>query len=418
MKTINTHMKRMTVAAGFLMAAMLLLMTGCKEDTAASMYDPNFVSGAQPVVTTISSSNGTIYFAGISTITIVGQNFSPVAAQNLVYFDQTKATVLEASPTQLKVKAPILVKDSIKMKIAVQGAAKFSDVKLVKLDAAVTNFGGFGSTEEAIGIATDAAGNVYASMKVGGAGNGIRKFIAGPDTGFTYAPAGGVTQWSSLKVGPQGVLFGARVQRAIYTLPQGAAPVLWATASGSPLPSLSDIDFDNMGYLWAVGNNMNIYRFKVSDKSLTTYAFSAEQTPLRTVRVYNGYIYVGGKKDSTEGVWRYKQNSDGSVGTPELFFNLSAQPGYTYNGATVNAITFNTDGEMYLGTSGADAILLVAPDGKSAQPYYPGLFTPSTITFAWGKGSTLYAARGGDAAVKTIIKINTLKSGAPYYGAQ
>lgn len=414
MKTINTYSKRMTVAAGFVMAAMLLLMTGCKEDTAASLNDPQFFGkGEQPVVASITSSTGTAYLAGVSTVTINGSNFSAVPTQNLVYFDALKATVLEASPTQLKVLTPNLPKDTVQMKIAVQGAAKFSEVKILKIEAAVINYGGLGITEEAVGLATDAAGNLYASMKIAGAGNGIRKYITGPDTGFSYAPSGGVTSWSALKIGPGNVLYGARVQRAIYTLPAGLAPVLWAQAAGS---SLTDIDFGPAAeYLYAVGNNANIYRFKMSDKSVTTYPFTAL---LRSVRVFSGYVYVAGKQDSTEGVWRFKLNADGSLGTAEEYFNLSKQPGYGYNGPFANAITFNTDGEMYLGTSSADAILLVAPGGQSFKPFYQGLFTPSTVSFAWGKGSTLYAARGGDAAVKTIIRINTLKNGAPYYGAQ
>jgi hypothetical protein len=410
MKTINTHMKRMTVAAGFLMAAMLLLMTGCKEDTPTSLYNPNYVGGPQPIVTSLASSNGAIYFAGLSTVTITGSNFSATALENIVFFDAVQATVLQASPTQLVVKAPLLVKDNIKVVVSVRGAAKYSETQSVNLVAAVTDYGKFGSTEEAVGIATDAAGNLYASMKIAGAGNGIRKYMVGPDTGFTYAPAGGVTQWSGLKVGPGGVLFGARVQRAIYTIPQGASPVLWAQATGS---SITDIDFDNLGNIWAVGNNANIYRFKVSDKSVTTFPFTAL---LRTVRVYNGYVYVAGKQDSTEDVWRFKLASDGTIGaTPELFFNLTAAYGAA---STANAITFDTDGSMYLGTSGSQAIILVAPDGKSSNPLYPGLFSPSTITFAWGSGSTLFAVRSSAVVTNTIIKINTLKNGAPYYGAQ
>jgi hypothetical protein len=413
MKTINTSMKRITYAALFSLAAMLLLMTGCKEDTAASLYDPNYVSGARPDLATVTSSTaGGIFFSGISTITINGTNFSPTATDNLVHFDLVAATVLQASPTQLVVKAPILVKDTVAVYVAVKGAAQFSDTVFVKMQAAVVDYGNFGSTEEAVGIATDAAGNLYASMKIAGAGAGIRKYIVGPDTGFTFAPSGGVTSWSSLKIGPGGVLFAARVQRALYTIPQNGAPVLWAQAAGS---SLTDIDFDNLGNLWAVGNNTAIYRFKVSDKSVTTFPFTGL---LRCVRVYNGFVYVAGKVDSSEGVWRSPLAADGTIGTPTLYFNLSALPGYGYNGPSVNAITFNTDGEMYVGTTSADGILLVAPGGASSAPYYTGLFKPTTVAFAWGKGATLFAVRGIDATVKSIVKINTLKTGAPYYGQQ
>ncbi len=412
MKTINMSMKRITEAAFFCMAAMLLLMTGCKEDAATSIYDPNYVGGAQPVVATVVSSHGNVIFAGISTITINGSNFSPNAADNLIYFDLLKATVLSGSATQLVVKAPIYVKDSIQLIVMAKGAAKYSPIKYVRIDAAVIDYGKLGITEEAVGIATDATGNLYASMKIAGAGNGIRKYMVGPDTGFIYAPSGGVTQWTGLKIGPGGVLFGARVQRALYTLPANGAPALWAQAAGS---SLMDLDFDNMGNIWSVGNNANIYQFKVADKSVTLYPFTAL---LRCVRVYSGYVYVAGKQDSVEAVWRFKQAADGSIGAAEEYFNLSKQPGYGYNGATANAITFNTDGEMYLGTSSADAILIVAAGGKSFVPFYTGLLTPSTISFAWAKGTTLFAVRGGEATVKSIVKINTLKSGAPYYGQQ
>jgi len=411
MKTINTTFKRITYAAGLCMAAMLLLMTGCKEDTAASIYDSNYTGGPQPVVANVASSNGQVVFAGISTLTITGSNFSPNPGDNLIYFDLVKGTVLAATATQLVVKAPIYVKDSVSMKIAVKGAAKYSEIKIISIAAAVSEYGKIAITDDPVGIATDKSGNLYASMRKSGVGDGIRIFWAAGDSSSQYAPSGGVTSWSGLKIGPGGVLFGARVQRALYTLPKGGAPVLWAQAAGS---SLSDIDFDNLGNLWAVGNNANVYQFKVADKTVKMFPFTAL---LRCVRVYNGYVYVAGKQDSVEAVWRFKLATDGSLGASEEYFNLSKQSGYSFNGATVNAITFNTDGEMYLGTSSADAILLVRTD-RSASVFYPGLFTPTTTAFAWGTGNTLYAVRAGDATIKTIVKINTLKTGAPYYGAQ
>jgi hypothetical protein len=290
------------------------------------------------------------------------------------------------------------------------GKSPYSNV--VTAGKGVTEFGRLASVEEAVGIATDAPGNLYASMKIGGAGNGIRKYIAGTDSGFSYAPGGGVIEWSGLKIGPGGVLFGARVVRALYTITQNWAPIVWTSTTGS---SFTDIDFDNLGNLWAVGNNANIYRFKMSDKSVTTYPFTAL---LRCVRVYSGYVYVAGKQDSTEGVWRFTLNADGSLGTAEEFFNLSKQSGYGYNGPTANAITFNTAGEMYLGTSAAASILLVTPNGKSFQPLYPGFFQPSTTAFAWGKGGTLFAVSSSGGLSNRILKINTNKTGAPYYGAQ
>jgi hypothetical protein len=73
----------------------------------------------------------------------------------------------------------------------------------------------------------------------------------------------------------------------------------------------------------------------------------------------------------------------------------------------------------------AVAILaLVSAPSDLGAPLYPGLFLPKTLLFAWGKGTELYAARektadaAGKVTPQTILRINTMKSGAPYYGRQ
>lgn len=414
MKTINNSLKWITYAASFCMAAVLLLMTGCKEDTAPSIYDPTFTGGPQPVVSSVSSSHTNVIFAGLSMLTINGSNFSANPAENLVYFDVLKATVLAASPTQLVVKVPIYVKDSVQLIVMVKGAPKYSQIKFIDVDAAVADYGKLASTEESVGLATDAGGDLYSSILNNGVGMGIRKFIIGPDTSTQYvAPTAGYAGWSGLKFGPGGLLFGARALGAIYTLSAGTAPAVWKATGGGTY--VTDLDFDNIGYLWAVGNNANIYRLKVADKTIQLFPFKAT---LRTVRVYNGYLYVGGKQDSVEAVWRFKLDAAGTLGAAEEYFNLSKQAGYGYNGPTVNAITFNNAGDIYLGTSSSDGVLLVHPD-KTFEPLFPGLFSPSIISFAWGTGAnagTLYASRAGIATVKSIVKIITLKTGAVYYG--
>jgi hypothetical protein len=137
------------------------------------------------------------------------------------------------------------------------------------------------------------------------------------------------------------------------------------------------------------------------------------------VRVFQGQLYLGGKVDSVEGVWRASIDGSGNVGAFTKFFDLSSQPGYKYNGVAVYAVTFNTDGDMYVGTDGADGILLVKANSTTAEKYYPGLFTPGALNlvFAWGDGGNLYVTRRGNGiTTNTLLKINTQKVSAPYYG--
>ncbi len=391
----------------FLSSAILgQLFISCQNNPSSpSLYDPNYTGGPTPTLATITPQSSAL--AGVTKMTITGTNFSTAPGENYVFFDAVTATVTQATATQLNFIPPNLVKDSIKVKVAVLRAPEFSNTILYKLDAAVAEFGNLAAIEEPYGIACDSSGNLYVSMTSNSAGIGIKKYTpAGVRS--DYAPASGVTLWSSLKVGSGGLLYAARTQRALFTIAQNSASVLWVQIAGS---SLYDFDFDKQGNIWAVGNNSFVYRV-AADKTVKTFPFVAN---LRSVRVYNDYLYVGGKVDSTEGVWRFPINSTGDLGTVAKYFDLSALPGYGYNGPGVYPITFNKDGDMYLGSDGNDGILLVHPNG-SAEPFYPGLFKPQTLFFAWGTGSTLYATRSGTVASHTILKINTQKSSAPYYG--
>jgi len=387
-----------------LLVATILVLSSCDNPKSGSLFDPNAGSPRpQPIISSISPTSG---LAGVTNITITGANFSTVKEENVVYFDTKEALVLTASATQLTVRPPAVIKDSIVIRVQVYKADLFSNTKLCKLDPAVSTFGNLGLGEEPYGIACDASGNLFASFTVNSAGIGIKKYIP-EGVRSDFAPSGGVTIWSALKMGPGGVLYAARIQRAIFTIAQGASSAIWAQIPGS---SLYDFDFDKDGTLWAVGNNASIYRFTQA-KATKSFPFLAN---LRTARVYKGYLYVGGSVDPVEGVWRFPIVSADSLGPAEKYFDLTARPGYGI-GKGVYAITFNTDGDMYLGTDGPDAILLVHPNG-TAEPFYPGLFQPQTLLFAWGTGSTLYAVRSGAGVLSTLLKINTQKTSAPYYG--
>lgn len=411
MITQHFRVRLLDVAGCAVMAGLLIWWgTGCNEVPPPSLYDPNYVSGSQPVITSINPPAPAL--AGVTPITITGSNFSAVKENNLVFFDATPATILNASTSQLTVQAPNLVKDSIRVKIAIKGSTLFSNPPVFyRLDAVFEDVKAIANYGEPWGTTVDTAGNIYVSI----ASQGIKKIT--PDgTGSNWAPSGGFTKWSSLKLGANNLLYGALGLTALFTIAEGGTPQIFVRSPANPVGRITDFDFDAQGNIWAAGSNVSVYRI-ASDKSVKSYPLDAT---IRSVRVYNGYVYFAGfiRGDSTEKVVRYQLNASNDLGAQEVYFNFS---GSAFGaGRSVYAINFTSLGDLLLGTDYADPIISVHSDG-SAGVFYAGMFAPTFHILAWGAGTRLVvvqgtAASGAVSASSKIFKINTQVTGAPYYG--
>lgn len=395
-------------ASTVLFGMWFMVFNGCKNDITPSLYDEDVKGNPSPVITSISPT-GSGLLGGVTKFTITGSNFSTAKENNTVYFDAVPGTIISSTATQIVVTAAPIVKDSIRLRVKVTGAFSFSNTIFVNLNSAVSEFGSLATTEEPFGIACDTAGYLYACIMKNSISDGIRKFSQ--NGSYTpYIISNSIAYWSALKIGPGGILYALRNQRAIYTITQGVAPTSpWLVVTGA---TFFDLDFDKFGNFWSGGTGTLIYRIRPSDKNVKSFPFVGN---IRSVRVYNDYVYVAANVDSSSGIYRFKIVDADSIGPAEKYFELTGKPGYVYNGYSALAITFNSDGDMYVGTNGPDAMLLVRPD-LTYEQYYPGLFKPDAINFAWGKGSTLYVSRGGLTSSHVIISVNTLKTSAPYYG--
>lgn len=192
----------------------------------------------------------------------------------------------------------------------------------------------------------------------------------------------------------------------LFSIPAGGGTSkIWL--SGHGLGIMNDLDFDQLGNLWAAG--AGIYRLR-RDSTVTAYPFVGT---IRAVRVFQGYLYVGGLRDSLEQVWRFPISAGGDLGAEESYFNLSSI--YGPNSYGVQALTFSSDGDLYVGTDGPDGIFLVHAD-KTSEPLYPGVLSPTASSFAWGAGPSLFFSRTSASLTQTLVKLNTQKTSAPYYG--
>ncbi|MDQ7817268.1 MAG: IPT/TIG domain-containing protein [Melioribacteraceae bacterium] len=384
------------------LAALITLgfiIYGCNQESAPSLYQEK-PEGATPVVSSVLPANEAL--AGVADITINGSNFSPVKEDNLVYFGTAQANVLEASATRLLVKAPNLIKNNLDLKIAVKGVEKFSTVVKYNLLEAVGVFYAFTKgIDDPMTVTVDKNENVLVYIK----DQGIRKIDASGKL-TVWAPRGAESFFFDMKIGPNNILYGTRNLRAIFKVEEGKP-----TATYSVIPrttvALIALDFDENKNLWTGGSGGYFYSIT---PALVIKEFPIDYT-ISAMRVYNGYLYVAGKNSTEEAIYRYKINSNESLGDKEKYFDIGAA--YGLQKVRVGSMTFSSDGDLIIGTDLANAFILFR--NGSASSLYPGLIGPYARSIGWGINKNLYYVRESPEAF-SLVRVDMQKLSAPYYG--
>jgi hypothetical protein len=385
-------------------ALIILFVSGCDNPKTGSLFDPNAAYRPQPTIASVSPTGSA--FAGMDSVLITGANFSTVLAENSVLFNTTAATLVGATATQITLIAPLVPADSVALRVSVSGSDKFSNTFQYKLVAGIAAFGSLGSSELGSALATDATGNLYAGFSAASVEAGILK-ITPAGVRSSYAPGtAGVAAWSGFKMGPGGYIYGVRNVRAIYRYAPGggSSAALWTQVVGT---TFTDFDFDQSGNMWVGGNNSNIYRI-AQDKTVTPFPFVGF---VHSLRVYNGYLYFSAKTDAGEKVWR-AQISVSGLGTPEIYFDFAS----AYPTNVPLAITFSSDGILYIGTDSPDGLVVVNPNKTYSAPFaaYKSIYSPAFLSLAWGATNDLYATSSAGILMKIIVRG---KKSAPYYGS-
>jgi hypothetical protein len=388
---------------------LTLFMFSCGEDPSPSLFDSLIgPGGPTPQITSVAPTDEAL--AGVSQITINGTNFSSIPEENHVYFSSSKAKVLQASPSVLVVTAPNLVSDNVQIKVAVHNSEFFSNIVTYKLKAAVTEFFPFQEFELPYGLTIDKENNLYVSMVINNVGVGVKKFTPSGQMN-DFAPKGGETFFNSLKYGPDNFIYGARRVRAIFRIQQGVAAATFVTSSQG-IGNVNDLDFDENKIIWAGGSSNGFIYSVTLDKVVKSFPFDED---VNAVRVFDGHLYVVSISGANQSVWKFKINSAEDLGAAEKYFDITAVTGDI---PAITALTFAADGDMYIGTSKGDAVLVVHPNGTH-ETLYPGLLKPVAYTFGWGIDNFLYYTRQRtDTTTQTILKLNMQKLGAPYYGRE
>lgn len=405
MKTNNMKLK-INKYVGLIISMVLIsiILSSCENEITPSLWEDK-PKGETPVINTLLPSN--LALAGVTNITIFGANFSTDAQKNIVYFNSEKAEILESFSDKLIVKAPNLISNDVKIKIAVQGVELFSNDYNYQLIAAVSEVYPFKTFEQAFAMTTDKAGNLYFSMVSDNIGQGIKKITT--DGKFeNFAPKGSETFYTGLRYGNDGALYGVRNLRAVFRVAQGVAPTTFAVLDNGV--ALFDLDFDKNNNLWTGGSGGKIFSV-TSTKVIKSFTFEPR---ISSMRVFEDYLYVSASTETEENIWRFKINSADNLGSAEKYFEFTKNlvlPAYS-----IKSITFAKNGDLFIGTNSNKMLIRVKPDGTSSEWYKGLLYTPF-VNMTWGPDANLYFSRGlTDKQTQSIIKVNMEQLGAPYYG--
>ncbi len=398
-----------------------LIYSGCKNVPENKIWPVDTSQDkAQPVITKVypdasSMDEDSVAFAAVGYIYIEGQGFSSVPEDNRVFFNGERGEVVSASPTKLKVKIPNVVGDSIKVHVSVKGALLFARYKNMdyffpfRAKSVVRSYKAIDKFIDASGLAVDKDDNVYIL-------NTDKKILKLTDPDSTLPEVYGTSIFITtpcMRFGPDGRLYLTRGTKSIYTVPVGGGKAKrWVSANSY----VSFLDFDENQNLYAGGKGGEIDVIH-QDKS----KFAAAQYPdyyITSLRVYNGYVYVAAEyrgEDSTQvldGIWKNKiLNANGELGANELVIDWSSFVGK--DGSKILAITFDEDGEMYIGLDKDNAIYLL----NKKEYFYPEVLTPPATLLTWGNGHYLYINKHAEIPDdRQILRVELSKKGAIYYG--
>lgn len=388
--------------ASLFLFAIILGVTACTEDPEESLYRDDLIGPdlPAPVIESVNPPNAAL--AGVTEVTITGQNFSPNAEYNLVFFDSELGDIISSTGNEIVVKAPTYADTSIDLKVAVRKVEDFSNIYNYRLEPAVEEYS-FATIADYFNIVIDRNGELYVTEK----GRNLYRIIF-PNQVELYSPSGVSGTLPDMKFGPENQIFqlqnAGSGATAIFMVPDGGGSRVRLSAAG--IRNSTSLDFDQQSNLWIGSEDNKIYKVTYPAAEVTEFEFGYS---VNWLKIFEGFLYVAGSNDTEEGIWRFPLNS-GLLGTAEKYFDFSEN----FPDTDIESFVISEDGNIYLATSN-DEIQVVYPD-KSFEVLYPNLLvTPISSSLVWGSGSSFYYIHKVDTEF-SLIRVDVEKAGAPYIG--
>ncbi len=388
----------------FFMAVLIVGMTGCEYEVEEPLWDKDFAETPTPVITQIEPAQAAT--PGVNYVTIRGENFAGVPDTNGVYFGATPAEIVQKSATAITVRRPNLATDSCTVKVVSDSALVVAKFGPYRIDPVLEQYGSFLENLILSVVAVDSAENLYVvetdSKKIHKVAPNGDKTIIGKASRSPY----------DARIGPDGNLYLVEKNRAIDKVDLTTGEVTrWTRLPSGKVVKFGD--FGSNGYFYTGGTKTDLV-IVTPDFSVTYAGFYATDEIL-AIRVYSGYVYVASRTSGSQypaKIWRHTIDSTGNVGDQKPVIDMSTT--VELSSLLIRAITFSSNGIMYIATDSPDPILVVDPATKKVDFFYKGILPSYCKQFYWGSGNYLYMICGDTNLGEewTVYRVDTGTTGA------
>jgi hypothetical protein len=274
-------------------------------------------------------------------------------------------TTLFRSTSQIVVRTPNLVADSVGVKISILGVEAFSNSYQYRLEALFQDYVVIGQSEAPWGATLGPDQTLYVSIELNLVPNGIKTYAATGDVlAENYVPA---QSWfyRSMKIGPDNGLYMVRggAIPTLYRVPPGGGPTTnWRGGIGRT----EDVTFGG-GFAWTAGTNeTNATNARINrialDATMTRFPFVAQ---VYALHYHDGSLFVAGTRADVSFVWRLPILADDTPGEEVVVANLT-QAGVP---GRPTAITVAGDGTVLVGMNGAKPLYEISTTGVVTELY-------------------------------------------------
>ena len=307
-------------------------------------------------------------------VTFHGSGFNANPDFNFVLFGSNPGKVLQASPTELQVQAPLLVGDSIGVRVAVKGSEFWSDTlgftfqqlpppEVINEDISWPN-----------GVAVDDDENVFV-----GSGNDAKI--------YRITPAGEMTSFADVAVSGS-IHFGP--EKYLYVCMKNDDKIVRISPDGSTIEDVinvaSPVDFvwDGNKNMYVVSNSGDIFKV-VNNEAVTAASLSSP----KNCRIFEGYLYIN---DIWEGqIVRLPITTDG-LGEVEVVLETDSP----------STLELDYQGTLFFAKAWETSLFVYDTDGSEYTFFEGELMTPMRYTAF--KNRTLYFVYPGWADVGMVMK--------------
>jgi hypothetical protein len=388
-----------------------MAFVGCTKVDPASLFDEDYQPKPAPVISSVSPADG--YFAGFEEIVITGSNFTTNTSELFVYFNQRRATILSASPTQIVVRTPNMVADSIGIKVSVLGVEEFSNSWRYKLESLYKDEIQFTQSQKPYAVTVNPVTlDYYVSIEIASEPWRVRRYNSNGEFNLDYFTNGQNWFYRSMKFGPDGSLYLIRgsIIPILYTVGSSGGSV---TSFSGGLGRTEDVTFDSNGNAWTVGTNEGISSNArlnriTPSKAVSRYNFDANGY---AINYFNSAIYVAGTRNSKAYIWKFELDSD-SKPSEELV--IAEIPQLNSNDIPTG-IVIAADGTVIVSMTGSKNLFQISNSGIVSEMYsgiVPG--TPLKMEFIPNSTNVIMTLMPFDSEGKNrVISLNVQKS-SPY----